>query len=363
MSTLHDPTLCRALLQKLRLLLLKHHERPFRFMEVCGTHTVSLFRSGLRSLLPSELVHVSGPGCPVCVTDDSEVAAFLTLAEQSNVIVATFGDVLRIPAPDGRSLKHVQAQGARIEIVYSPLDVLSLAAANPTSEVIFLGVGFETTAPTVAALLVQAKARQLNNLTVFSCHKRVPPALAALLKDTDHRIDGFLLPGHVAMVLGNEPFHFIAEEFLCPAVVSGFEPAEMLEALCMMVEQGHTGSVRVINAYPRAVCEKGNPRARAIMDSVFQTSHARWRGLGEIPDSGLALKADYADFDACKRFGIVPKTQQPLAGCRCGDVLKGQLTPPQCPLFGHRCRPEQPVGPCMVSTEGSCAAFFAYSVQ
>ena len=357
-SSLHDPALCKALLHRLETLL----DRPLRFMEVCGTHTVSIFRGGLRSLLPDSVTHLTGPGCPVCVTHDREVAAFLNIAERPNVIVATFGDLMRVPGPDGRSLKHAQAEGARVSVVYSPLDALNLAADNPDATVIFLGVGFETTAPAVAATILAAEQRKLNNFAVLSCHKLVPPALAALLGDPDNSIDAFLLPGHVSTVLGIEPFRFVASEWQRPAIVAGFEPADILDALCRMASQRRTGVFAVENAYPRAVDDNGNPRAREILARVFRPADALWRGLGTIPASGLAVAPAFERFDALVRLGMTLPETRPLPGCRCGEVLKGKLAPNQCPLFGTVCSPANPVGPCMVSTEGSCSAYFKYSV-
>ena len=278
--TLHDPELCQALLRRLEDLL----DRPMRFMEVCGTHTVSIFRGGLRTLLPEQVTHLTGPGCPVCVTHDREVAAFLKLAEQPNVIIATFGDLMRVPGPDGRSLKHAQADGARVSVIYSPLDALTLAADNSDATVVFLGVGFETTAPAVAATVLAAEQRKLDNFAVFSCHKLVPPALAALLGDPDNGIDAFLLPGHVSTVLGLSPFRFVAEDWKRPAIVAGFEPADILDALCRMARQYREGEFKVENAYPRAVNDDGNPKARAILSQVFRTADALWRGLGVMPN-------------------------------------------------------------------------------
>lgn len=356
--TLHDPKLCQALLRRLEDLL----DRPMRFMEVCGTHTVSIFRGGLRTLLPAQVTHLTGPGCPVCVTHDREVAAFLKLAEQPDVIIATFGDLMRVPGPDGRSLKHAQADGTRVSVVYSPLDALTLAAEHPDATVVFLGVGFETTAPAVAATVLAAERRKLDNFAVFSCHKLVPPALEALLGDPGNGIDAFLLPGHVSTVLGLSPFRFVAEAWKRPAVVAGFEPADILDALCRMARQYRENDFKVENAYPRAVSDDGNPKARAILSQVFRTSDALWRGLGAIPASGLALTPAYERFDALARLGLSLPETRPLPGCRCGEVLKGKLPPNECPLFGKVCTPANPVGPCMVSTEGSCSAYFKYGL-
>lgn len=356
-SAFQDPHLCRALLRRLETAL---DGRSMRFMEVCGTHTVAIFQSGLRSLLPASVTHLSGPGCPVCVTHDAEVAAFLDLAGRDKVIVATFGDLLRVPGPDGRSLKHAQAQGARVEIVYSPLDALTLAKNNPGDMVVFLGIGFETTAPTVAATLLMARQKKIENFCVLSLHKLVPPALRALLDDASCAVEAFLLPGHVSTVLGLAPYAFLADTYRLPGVVGGFEPADILLALCIMAEQLRDKAPAVINAYPRAVDDKGNPRACALMEQFFAPSDALWRGLGRIPQSGLALRPEYADLDALARLDLRLPQTRPLPGCRCGQVLKGQMQPPECPLFGKKCTPATPVGPCMVSTEGSCAAYYKY---
>lgn len=357
-TAFQDPQLCRGLLQRLERAL---DGRSMRFMEVCGTHTVAIFQSGLRSLLPASVTHLSGPGCPVCVTHDAEVAAFLDLAGRDRVIVATFGDLLRVPGPGGRSLKHAQAQGARVEIVYSPLDALSLAAANPNDTVVFLGIGFETTAPTVAATLLTARWRKIENFCVLSLHKLVPPALRALLDDASCAVEAFLLPGHVSTILGLQPYGFLASEYHVPGVVGGFEPADILLALCLMAEQLRDKAPAVVNAYPRAVDDTGNPKARALLEQFFQPADALWRGLGRIPQSGLALRPEYADLDAMARLDLRLPEVASLPGCRCGDVLKGRIAPPACPLFGKKCTPATPVGPCMVSTEGSCAAYFKYS--
>lgn len=357
-TSFKDPHLCKALLVRLRRAL--EGQKPLRFMEVCGTHTVAIFQSGLRDVLPPEVTHLSGPGCPVCVTHDAEVATFVDLAGRDGIIIATFGDLMRVPGPDGRSLKHAQAAGARVEIVYSPLDILTLAAKNPHDTVVFLGVGFETTAPTVAATLLMARDAGINNACVLSFHKLVPPALRALLSDSSCGVDAFLLPGHVSTILGLEPYAFLASEFATPSVVAGFEPVDILSALCLLAEQRRDGRADVVNAYPRAVHEHGNPKARAVLEEVFTVSDALWRGLGSIAHSGLTISPAFARWDAMQRLGLVLPDIQPLRGCKCGEVLKGKITPPECPLFNKTCTTAHPVGPCMVSTEGSCAAYAKY---
>ncbi|MBO4369086.1 MAG: hydrogenase formation protein HypD [Desulfovibrio sp.] len=352
-----DPALCRSLLDRLHDLL---GEKSMRFMEVCGTHTVAIFRSGLRSLLPKTITHLSGPGCPVCVTHDAEIAAFLDLCKQDHVILATFGDLLRVPGPDGKSLKHARAEGARIEMVYSPLDALTLARANPHDTVVFLGIGFETTAPTVAATILQAKEEKLSNFCVFSLHKLVPPVLRVLLNDQKTHIDAFLLPGHVSTVIGLTPYSFL-QDYGVPGVVGGFEAADILLALCHLAKAHRDNVFCLTNAYPRAVENEGNPKARHLMETVFYEKNALWRGIGSIPESGLGIRDSFAAFNACERFALEITSVPKQTACRCGDVLKGEITPKDCPLFGRKCTPQNPVGPCMVSTEGSCAAWYKYA--
>ncbi|MBQ7585026.1 MAG: hydrogenase formation protein HypD [Desulfovibrionaceae bacterium] len=355
----NDPQICQDLLKKLDQIL---DGRPMRFMEVCGTHTVAIFQSGLRSLLPKNLTHLSGPGCPVCVTHDAEIAAFLELAKLPKVILTTFGDLLRVPGPEGLSLKHARAEGGRVEIVYSPLEALNIAKKHPDSLVVFLGIGFETTAPTVAATLAQAWDLKLDNFCVFSLHKLVPPVLRALLEDTSLKVDAFLLPGHVSTIIGIKPYQFIADEFHLSGVVGGFSPQEILLALCKLAQNFVGDKPQINNAYPKAVEEFGNVKAQALMEEFFEPTQALWRGLGSLEGSGLALRPKYQHFDARVRLDLKIKEVPPLKGCKCGEVLKGVLTPKECPLFGKKCTPANPVGPCMVSTEGSCAAWFKYDM-
>nr|WP_027179164.1 hydrogenase formation protein HypD [Maridesulfovibrio bastinii] len=354
-----NPDLCRKLLQTLR----DEIDGELRFMEVCGTHTVAIFRSGLHSVLPEELVHLSGPGCPVCVTHESEVNAFLDLASRDNVILATFGDLMKVPGQNGNCLKNAQADGANVKVIYSPFDALKIAAENPDQTVVFIGVGFETTAPTIAATIKMAKSQGLKNFKVLSFHKVVPPALDILINDPETRIDGFLLPGHVSTVIGIHPYDFICEKYKKPAVVTGFDPVDILQALLMMVRDRNKQNLTVENQYQRGVSENGNPKAVEIMEEVFSVSDALWRGLGLIPGSGLEISQAYESFDAKKMFGIEIKECPPLPGCKCGEVLKGKRRPDKCPLFAKACTPASPVGPCMVSTEGSCAAYFKYKVD
>jgi hydrogenase expression/formation protein HypD len=333
--------------------------RPVRLMEVCGTHTMAIFRSGLRALLPETITLVSGPGCPVCVTAQREIDQFVALARCEGVILTTFGDLLRVPG-SGSSLQQARAAGCDVRVVYSPLDALALAAQNPAKRVVFLGVGFETTAPTVAAALLSARARGVSNFLVFAAHKRTPPAVAALMAAPDLRVDGFLLPGHVCLVAGTQAFQPLVDRYRIPCVVGGFEPLDLLRALARLVAQIEAGEALLENAYERAVTAAGNAKARAAMAAVFADVDAEWRGLGVIPESGLKIAAAHRALDAEASFDLsVPDVPEPR-GCACGEVLKGIKLPTDCVLYQKACTPLHPVGPCMVSSEGTCAAYFRY---
>jgi hydrogenase expression/formation protein HypD len=359
LNKFRDPELCGKVLETLRAEL----SGGLRFMEVCGTHTVAIFQSGLRSLLPDEIIHLSGPGCPVCVTHESEVNAFLDLAGRDNVIMATFGDLMRVPGHQGRNLKKAQADGARVKVVYSPFDTLKLARENPGDLVVFIGVGFETTAPTIAATMKMAREQGLDNVRVLCFHKTVPAALEVLLADEKAGIEGFILPGHVSAIIGLEPYKFIADKYSRSAVITGFEPLDILQSLLQMVRWRNAGEAHVVNNYTRIVGDAGNGKAREIMYEVFEPSDALWRGIGRIPGSGLEIRPQWEMFDAKKEFGIVIEEGAPLPGCKCGDILKGIKRPDECPLFKKACTPANPVGPCMVSTEGSCAAYYKYKLD
>ncbi len=354
-----DPALCKGLLENIQELA----SDEYRFMEVCGTHTVAIFQSGLRSLLPQTIIHLSGPGCPVCVTHESEVNAFIRLAEKNRVIIATFGDLMRVPGHGGTSLKKAQAEGARVKVVYSPQDALILARDNPNDTIVFLGVGFETTAPTIAATCMMARQQGIDNFQVLAFHKVVPPALAALLEDPETNIDGFIMPGHVSAIIGIEPYRVVPEIYGKSSAVTGFEPVDILRSLLFLLQCRKNGNPRSVNLYKRIVKDEGNVKARQVLDAVFEPADALWRGLGLIPHSGLEFRAEYEAMDAKKNFGIEIMEHAPLPGCKCGDVLRGKIQPSACPLFKKVCTPAAPVGPCMVSTEGSCAAYFKYSMD
>ncbi len=335
---------------------------PLTVMEVCGTHTVAIARSGLRELLPEHIRLISGPGCPVCVTDDHDLDQVWALALQEGVILATFGDMMRVPGTRG-SLQEAKGRGADVRVVYSATDALALARENPAAEVVFLGVGFETTVPTVAVAVEQALAEGLENFSVFSLHKLVPPVLEALLEDPEVRIDAFINPGHVCTIIGSTPFEFVAAKYRKPCVITGFEPVDILEALLMIVRQHAEGRAEVEIQYRRAVRPEGNPVARAYIDKYFMPAAARWRGLGVVPASGLELRPEYRALDARTRFPLAVEPGRRPRGCSCGEVLKGVKLPYECPLFGKACTPARPVGPCMVSSEGSCAAYYRYGAR
>jgi hydrogenase expression/formation protein HypD len=333
--------------------------KPLKIMEFCGTHSHAIYRYGIRQLLPKTIQMFSGPGCPVCVTDSADIDYALGLARLPGVIVATFGDLIRVPGSCG-SLLTARAEGARVEIVYSPLDALSLAANNPGERVVFLGIGFETTAPTVAASILQAQETGLKNYSVFSVHKITPPAMKAILEAHEIALDGILCPGHVSVVTGWEAWRFLPDDYRLPAAVAGFEPVDILVAIEEIVRQHESGVPEVKNVYPRGVTAKGNLVAKSIMEKVFAITSARWRGLGTIPGSGLALREEYGAFDALRVFDVGPMESAEPAGCHCGEVIRGVMAPSDCPLFRDVCTPANPVGPCMVSSEGSCAACYLY---
>ncbi len=334
-------------------------DRPLRYMEVCGTHTMAVRRSGLHALLPESVKLISGPGCPVCVTPVGYLDHALALAEQHDVILATFGDLVRVPGSHS-SLERARAEGARVEVVYSPLEALDLARRNPGDQVVFLGVGFETTAPGIAASLLAARSEGLRNYSVLSAHKVIPPAMELLAQSEELGLDGFMCPGHVSTIIGTQAYQPLAQEYGLPCVVTGFEPLDIMQGLLMLVRQSVEGRAEVENQYVRVVRPEGNPRARAFLERAFVPEDATWRGLGTIPGSGLAVAPELADLDAAVRFAVtLPEPVEPR-GCRCGEILKGLIEPPDCPLFGKACTPTTPVGACMVSSEGTCAAHFKY---
>jgi hydrogenase expression/formation protein HypD len=341
--------------------LLKRQEglRPVRFMEVCGTHTVSICRHGIRDLMPPEITLTSGPGCPVCVTATADIDTFIKAAEMEGSIITTFGDLLRVPGSRS-SLQEARAEGADIRTVYSSLDALQIARQNPDRQIIFLGVGFETTTPTVAGAIITAEQEGLQNFSVISSNKVMPPALEALLADPNIQIDGLICPGHVTIMIGADAYEPFVNKYGIPSVIAGFEPVDILKAVVMLAEQVKTGNPKVEIAYDRAVTNEGNRQAMNVMYKVFEPADALWRGLTTIPGSGLEIRAEYDNYNARKRFGIEISEAKDPAGCACGDVLKSIKSPPDCKLFGTACKPENPIGPCMVSGEGACGAYYKY---
>ena len=354
-NSFKDPVLARGLIKSIQALAPEHAT----LMEVCGTHTVAIARNGIRDLMPEGCKLASGPGCPVCVTANRDIDAVIALARVENVILTTFGDMTRVPGSSSSLLKE-QAAGRDVRIVYSPLDALNIAQANPDRPVVFVGVGFETTTPLVAMAIKRAAALGLKNFSVYAAHKNMPGALDVLMGDPELKVDALILPGHVSTIIGIEPYRFLAEKYGIPGVITGFEPLDVLQGIAMLMRQLHEGRAEIENAYARGVMAEGNPVALAAIDDVFETCTATWRGLGPIEGSGYRIREQYAQFDALRRFEPeIEETREPR-GCRCGDVLRGIMAPNECPLFRKMCSPENPVGPCMVSSEGSCSAYYRY---
>ncbi len=333
---------------------------PVRIMEVCGGHTHVIFKHGLMDLLPPEVSLIHGPGCPVCVTPLERVDLAIEIARRDGVILATFADMIRVPG-SGSSLQQEKARGADVRMVYSSLDALALAKKHPEREVVFFAIGFETTAPTNAMAVLLAREQGLKNFSIFSNHVTVPIAVRAILNAPDVRIDAFIAPGHVSLVTGSNIYGFMAGEFKKPVVVCGFEPLDVLQGIAMIQRQRAEGRSVVENQYRRAVTAEGNLRAQAVVNTVLEPCDMRWRGLGMIPGSGLALRPAFAAFDVMKRFGLTepPPLSDPKA-CECGEILRGAKNPWDCKVLGTACTPEKPLGACMVSSEGACAAYYQY---
>ena len=332
--------------------------REVRIMEVCGTHTVAIFRSGIRSILPRQVKLLSGPGCPVCVTDQGYIDMALDLADRQECLIATYGDMIRVPGQKG-SLES-RASKANVRVVLSADDALTLAKDNPGKTVVFLAVGFETTTPATAVVVKEAAQRQIENFCILCGHKLVVPAMRALLSSKNDKIDGFLCPGHVSVIIGAHAFLPIVEQFGRPCVVAGFEAVQIAEALAEICAQLAQGRAELKSLYQAVVTDEGNKVAQQVMASCLEVTDGTWRGIGRIEASALRLRDEYCRFDALRRFGLVEVPSQAKVGCRCGEVLCGLIDPPQCGLFSKACRPQSPVGPCMVSSEGACAAWFKY---
>lgn len=353
-----DPLVARRLLDGIAATV-RDISRTMTFMEVCGTHTMAIYQQGIRSLLPENIRLISGPGCPVCVTPVDYVDRAVALARRPGTIVATFGDMIRVPGSSS-SLQLEQARGADVRIVYSPLDAVALARSQTEQAVVFLGVGFETTTPTIAGSIVEAERLGLPNFFVLPSHKTMPAPMAALSGDPDLQVDGYLCPAHVSAIIGSQAYEPIAREHGVPCVVTGFEPLDVLQGVAMLARQAVAGEARVEIQYSRVVKPEGNPKARELLYRVFEPCEARWRGIGVIPGSGLRLRPEYLAFDAVRQLPVEVEEPKEHQGCACGDILKGKTTPKRCALFGKDCTPETPVGACMVSSEGTCAAEYKY---
>ncbi|MFC2044308.1 hydrogenase formation protein HypD [Chloroflexota bacterium] len=333
--------------------------KPVRLMEFCGGHTVTIFKHGIRQLLPTHIEMLSGPGCPVCVTANADLDKVIALARLPDIIITTFGDMLKVPGSYS-NLQQIKASGADIRIVYSTQDALNIARGNPSKPIIFIGIGFETTAPTIAASVLEAAQEGIGNYYILSLHKLCPPVMKALLDFGEVRLDGIVSPGHVSSIIGSHPYHFIPSDYGIACVISGFEPLDILLCIDMLVEQIESGKPKVEIAYRRGILPEGNRRALEVLAQVFEPCEASWRGIGTIPESGLRLRKEYRHFCAEHVFEIELEPPHEPDGCLCGDILRGVKTPLDCKLFRSTCSPEHPVGPCMVSSEGSCSTYYHY---
>lgn len=356
-----DPDICRQLVKAVKEIAKEFNRiygREPSFMEVCGSHTMALARSGVKQAIAEDVNLISGPGCPVCVTDQKSIDAMLALAEGENRIICTFGDMMRVPGSN-RTLMSAKTAGKDIRVMYSPLDAIKIAEENPDKEVIFLGVGFETTIPILSLLVDAASSKGLENFSVWMATKLVEPILRHLLNLGEVKLDGFLLPGHVSMVLGEDSYRYLAEEYKISGVITGFEPAELLSGIYKLIELGIGNEAKIVNDHKSIVTYEGNRHAKDWMELYFTHCNEAWRGIGIIPDSGLDLKQEFSKYDAKRRFKV--ETVKPRkTKCRCGEVIRGLISPNECSLFGKACQPLNPVGPCMVSAEGSCSAHYQY---
>ncbi len=350
----------KTLLKDLSLYL-KNYElsNEIRVMEVCGTHTMEFFKTGVRSLLPENFTLIDGPGCPVCVTPASYVDRAISMAKKYNAIITTFGDMIKIPS-SASSLKKEKVEGVDVRIVYSPMESIAIAGENPNRKVIFLSVGFETTAPVEAAVLIEAKKSNITNLFFLSCNKLTPPAVKALLDMGEVRIDAFILPGHVCAITGATAWNFVPTEYNKPSVIAGFKTFDLLTATIKTIQMVQERDYSLVNNYTQVVKDEGNTTAQQTMYEVFSVCDAYWRGIGIIPNSGLKINDTYKEFDANLQLPVDIIEEDPNTSCRCGELLRGLIKPVDCPLFGSACTPEEPIGPCMVSSEGPCAAFYRY---
>lgn len=353
-----DPEVAKRLLASIRETV-AGFPGAMTLMEVCGTHTMAIYQHGIRALLPEKIRLISGPGCPVCVTPVGYVDHAVALARRPGTIVATFGDMVRVPGSTS-SLQREKAKGADVRVVYSPLDAVALAQKNPEKELVFLGVGFETTTPAIAGSILQARKLGVSNYSVLPSHKTIPGPMAALAADPELKVDGYICPAHVSAIIGAEAYGPLARDCRVPCVVTGFEPLDVLQGVEMLARQIVAGEAKVEIQYSRIVKPGGNAKAREILYTVFEPCDARWRGIGVIPGSGLRIREEFAPFDAARRLPVPVEEPKEHPGCLCGEILKGKIAPAQCPLFRTACTPEDPVGACMVSSEGTCAAEYKY---
>lgn len=351
----NDPELAKRLLDDIQATV----TRPWALMEVCGGQTHSIIRHGIDQLIPDQVEMIHGPGCPVCVTPLELIDKALEIASRPGVIFCSFGDMLRVPG-SGRDLFRIKSQGGDIRVVYSPMDALKIARENPEKQVVFFGIGFETTAPPNAMTVYQAKRLGIRNFSMLVSHVRVPPAIEAIMTSPNCRVQGFLAAGHVCSVMGTQEYPPLVERFNVPIVVTGFEPLDILEGIRRTVHQLESGQAFLENAYARAVPAEGNPAARALLADVFEVTDRGWRGIGVIPDSGWRLSARYRDFDAEHRFSVSDINTAESSVCRSGEVLQGFIKPHECAAFGKECTPRNPLGATMVSSEGACAAYYLY---
>jgi len=357
-----QPEDARVLVNRIRELAVTVGRDRVQFMEVCGTHTVAIFRYGIRDVIPASIRLLSGPGCPVCVTPNRSIDEFIAISREPGVVAAVFGDMMRVPGTES-SLELEKARGADVRIVYSSLDALALARENPRKDVVFFAVGFETTAPTIAGTLVTAAETGVRNFYVLPANKLIPPAMAAVLETEGLALDGLICPGHVSAIIGSRPYEFIPAKYRIGAVVTGFQSTDILQCIYMLLRQIADGNPRVETQYSRLVTPEGNLAALEVMYRVFEPCDSAWRGLGVIPSSGLKLRPGFAGFDVLRKFHLdLPESQEP-EGCLCGEILRGKKEPLDCPLFGRVCTPVSPVGACMVTTEGTCQAHYRYRAE
>ena len=351
-----NPDLAKHIAKKIHSIM---PEKPLKIMEVCGGHTTTIFKFGIKDFLPAHLNLISGPGCPVCVTSNDFIDTAVELSNFEDVIITSFGDMIRVPGSESSLMKE-KAAGADIRICFSPLDAVTIAEDNPDKEIVFLGIGFETTAPAVAVAILTACTKGLKNFSVLSSHKTMPQAMKALMDSGEIALDGFICPGHVSTVAGIRMYDFLVNDYNIPCVVSGFEPVDMLESIFMIVKQISENRAEVENQYTRSVRPGGNPKAIKLMYKVFEPADMPWRGLGIIHGSGLKIRKEYGDFDASQKFEVEIPPSKEFPGCICGDIMRGVKIPSDCKLFGRVCVPEDPKGSCMVSDEGACATYYKY---